>query len=196
MGKAVAFYGDFIDPFCYIGYKNLMRAADKHQTPIIWKGFEMNVDTPAEGLDLHRGENSDLHAAMWATVTQMAIQSGLEFKKPPRVPNTFLAHSLLKMTPNLNVKKLLIDRIYHAYFQCQIDIGSWDMLSDLMKDLKYTTQMEKKDIHFEAIHAELEKNRSAALRHQFLGMPGFQYRQKTYFGPRKQAEWEKILETH
>src|ERR1017187_7020773 len=84
----VIVYADFIDPFCYIGFHNLRRAAEASRTPILWRGFELNPATPPEGAVLETAGNCDLRPGMWSSVAAFAKKSGLDLAEPGLVPNT------------------------------------------------------------------------------------------------------------
>lgn len=180
-------YADFIDPFCYIGFHNLRTAAEPLKVVLEWRGFELNPDTPPEGYFLQTAGNSDLRPGMWASVKEYAARAGLSFPEPQRVPNTRLAHGLVRNAKNPLVKNPLIERIYQAYFNENRDIGSPAVLVDLAKEFGM-------DENAVAQAADLERYREEAKARQFPGMPGFLYRGKPYFGALPQTSWQSIFD--
>src|ERR1700684_1053620 len=112
----VDFYGDFIDPFGYIGFHNLRLAAGETGTTIRWKGFELRPDTQPEGEPFQTAGNSDLRGGMWASVQSYGQKAGGELIDPGFVPISRLAHGLVLAWPGpSSAKNPLIERIYQAY---------------------------------------------------------------------------------
>ena len=194
MSRRVIVYADFIDPFGYIGLQNLWGPLAAAGAVFDWRGFELNPQTPPGGMLLQTAENSDLRPGMWASVRDYAQRSGLQLAEPRWVPNTRRAQLLVRAAPNLAVKKSLIERIYRAYFSDQKDIGDRQVLQTLAEELKMPIRRDEPALA-EALPeaAVLEKNRDAAKRRAFPGMPGFAYRGKTYFGALSEERWNAIL---
>jgi len=190
-GKIII-YADFIDPFCYIGFHNLRRAAEAARIPLDWRGFELNPETPAEGSHLLTTANSDLRPGMWASVSDYAKKSGLVLAEPDFVPNTRRAHLWLKSIKNGVVKNSLIERIYQAYLSNKLNIGKVDVLAEIAKEtgmpidpfLIMETEPEGRP---------LETYRTEAIQHRFTGMPGFRFRGKTFFGALSEEAWRTIM---
>src|ERR1700733_6758871 len=123
MSRRVVIYADFIDPFGYVGLHNLWEPLKAAGAVFDWNGFELNPQTPPEGMILQTADNSDLRPGMWASVRDYASRSGLKLVEPVRVPNTRRAQLLVRAARDLDVKKSLIERLYQAYFIDQKDIG-------------------------------------------------------------------------
>jgi predicted DsbA family dithiol-disulfide isomerase len=192
-GRKIAMYGDFIDPFCYIGFHSLRQVAERRGLELGWRGFELNPATPPEGLPLVTAENSDLRPGMWASVQNLAKQAGLDFPEPQWVPNTRLAHYLVEVAKIYHVTNPLIDRIYQAYFRGHQDISQKEILIDLASTFKIPKERIIQAWENPDITRLLEQHRAEAQQHQFLGIPGFRYKGKNHFGALSQAAWEKIL---
>ncbi len=192
----VLIYADFIDPFCYIGFHNLRRAAEAAGVVIDWRGFELNPDTPPEGYDLQTAPNSDLRPGMWASVRDFAERSGLRFPEPRRAPNTRAAHRLVEMTPKSDVKNPLIERIYQAYFIGQEDIGNMQVLIGLAKEFGVSEENVLRGLEEAPLGADPERHREEAMKRNFPGMPGFLFKGKTYFGALSENHWKEILKPY
>ena len=130
--NGVDFYGDFIDPFAYIGFHNLRVAAEETGTPVRWKGFELQPDTRPEGEKFQTAGNSDLRGGMWASVQDYGRKAGLELVDTGFVPLSRLAHHLVLGWPGLpSTKNPLIERIYQAYLSEQKNIGEASVLVEI-----------------------------------------------------------------
>jgi predicted DsbA family dithiol-disulfide isomerase len=190
----LSIFADFIDPFCYVGFVNLRRAAEAARVPLAWHGFEFNPDTPTQGMPLETAANSDLRPGMWASVQGYASKSGLSLKEPHFVPKTLLPHTLV-LQASRHVKIPLIDCLFEAYFSSQKNIGDPEILINLTRPFGIS-EAEIQRAQGNARGAkELERNRSLAIRHHFPGMPGFAYRGKTYFGALSTESWPPILKS-
>ena len=185
-------YGDFIDPFCYVGFHNARHAAEAAGIPLEWRGFELNPATPLEGSLLQTASNSDLRPGMWASVAEFARKSGLALAEPSKVPNTRLALLWVQQVREPDVKNSLIERIYQAYLSDKKDIGDPSVLAALAAESGLS---DKPILEFavERDGARLERVRQQALRHQFPGMPGFVFRGKTHFGALSENAWNDII---
>lgn len=189
----ILIYADFIDPFCYIGFHSLRPLAERRGIEIDWRGFELNPDTPAEGLRLETGANSDLRPGMWASVDALAKKADLTIPEPQWIPNTRLAHELVELGKKFDVKNPLIESIYQAYFISRKDIGHADVLTSVAADMGLSFKQILSALEPQRYRKLLDFHRIEAHRYQFPGMPGFVYKGKTYFGALSTEAWEKIL---
>jgi len=192
-GRRISIYADFIDPFCYIGFQTLRHLAEAKKLTLDWRGFELNPGTPPEGLPLTTAANSDLRPGMWASVNALADRAGLSFPEPRFVPNTRAAHFLVNWVKKPAVKNPLIDRIYQAYFIGQRDIGQIEVLIELASHFDISAEQVQAaagDVH---AGAALKANRADAEKRRFTGLPGFVFRDRTYFGALSRQAWEEIF---
>ncbi len=191
--KRIYIYADFIDPFCYIGFHGLCQAAGS-RWPLEWRGFELNPDTPREGMPLEIAPNSDVRAGMWSSVAALAMRFGLRLHQPRLVPNTRLAHGLVQGVPH-RVKIPLIERLYQAYFSGQsLNIGDPLILADFARDFGVSAKVTARALAQTAMDERLMTFRAEAMGHAFKGLPGFAYGKKTYFGAVSAEQWRRIYE--
>lgn len=190
--RRILIYADFIDPFCYVGFHSLRQAAGSDWR-LEWRGFELNPDTPGEGMALETAGNSEVQIGQWASVRSIGVRAGLFLKQPPFVPNTRLAHSLV-LGVQRHVKIPLIERIYQAYFSDQSDIGSIAVLADLAGSFGVSVKQVEAILNDGSWVKKLETHRREAMKRQFPGMPGFvRGWNKIYFGALSQKDWEKEM---
>jgi predicted DsbA family dithiol-disulfide isomerase len=191
----VRFYGDFIDPFCYVGFHNLRAAAEKSGVSIRWCGFELNPDTPDDGYRFETAGNSDLRKGMWTSVQAYAQQAGINLSDPGFAPNSQKAHFLILHWPGKGtVKNPLIERIYQAYLSDHKDIGKSSVLIELASGFGVSSQT-CEEILRRGEKAILEKHRQEAFKMQFPGMPGYRFRNRTRFGALPQSAWNVVFQT-
>ena len=192
-GRKISLYADFIDPFCYIAFHTLRPLAESRGIELDWRGFEFNPATPPEGLPLVTAENSDLRPGMWASVQNLARRAGLDFPEPQRVPNTRLAQILVATVPVPAVTNPLIERLYQAYFRGRQDIGQSEILIDLATAFKIPQERLRAAWSDPRQTQRLEAHRTEAQSRRFMGLPGFVYRGKNYFGALSEQAWKEIL---
>ncbi len=190
--KKIIVYADFIDPFCYIGFHNMRKAATVEKISIEWRGFELNPETPEEGSYLIATLNSDLRPGMWASVEGFAKKAGLVLSQPDQVPNTRLAQLWVQTVRKSDVKNSLIERIYQAYLSDKKNIGQEDVLLGIARELALPEEPLKR-LAATRDASVLEQFRQEAVKREFPGMPGFVYRGKTYFGALSEDAWRTIL---
>lgn len=191
--STVVIYADFIDPFCYLGYHSLKAAAEPLGINLEWRGFELNPDTPPEGYSLETGGNSDLRPAMWASVASLAKTHGLSFPEPQRISNTRQAQLLANFAQKYDAKNPLIERLYQAYFSDLRDIGNSDVLLTIAREFGIEKEVARRAMEDPKGADRLEKFRQEAKHHHFVGMPGYLWKGRRYFGALSTAAWQPIL---
>jgi predicted DsbA family dithiol-disulfide isomerase len=192
---SVDFYGDFIDPFGYIGFHNLRQAAEEAGTSIRWKGFELHPDTRPEGERFQTAENSDLRAGMWASVRSYGQKAGLDLVDPGFAPQSRLAHQLVLAWPGSpSTKNPLIERIYQAYLSERKNIGEASVLVEIAGCFGISQNV-CCGVLRNGPSAQMARHRAEATRFRFPGMPAYRFRNQTSFGAVSTEEWRRIFKT-
>lgn len=132
---------DFACPWCFIGSRRLAQVLGPRLAPggdatIRYHPFQLNADTPAEGVDLrehlrtHYGADPE---EMFARVETAARDAGiaLNFKVIRRLPNTLSAHILAAAMKDSATQRALVDAIFTAYFLEGRDISSPAVLGEI-----------------------------------------------------------------
>ena len=139
----ISIYSDVICPWCYVGKRRLeaaLRAPGMpQQLAVTWRPFELNPDMPAEGRERTAYRAAKFGPAKAQQLDQQMTATGREvgiifaFDKQPRTPNTRLAHRLIwqAQRQGLEAQNALVDRLFKAYFEQGLDIGSKDVLLEL-----------------------------------------------------------------
>jgi len=150
---SIEVFFDLICPWCFIGkreldlaLRNFAIARPDTTIRLLWRSFPLLPDTPTGGLDYESFYERRLGgpaavAARRAQVLNAAQASGLQlhFERIRRMPNTFLAHTLVQQAVTqqpgaANVQLFqseLIERLFKAYFIEGLDIGDTQVLAGI-----------------------------------------------------------------
>ena len=137
----VIVYSDVICPWCYVGKRRLEAALAAPGMPAAvrfsWRPFELNPDMPAEGIErtVYRAQkfgaarSAELDARMAETGREVGID--FAFERMQRTPNTRLAHRLIWEAERQGRQDAVVDRLFRAYFEEGLDIGTAAILQGL-----------------------------------------------------------------
>jgi len=137
----IVVYSDVICPWCYVGKRRLEAALSAPGMPaavdLAWRPFELNPDMPAEGIERRvyrarkfgEARSAELDAAMAETGREVGIE--FAFPRMQRTPNTRLAHRLIWEAGRQGAQGATVNRLFRAYFEEGLDIGSAAVLEDL-----------------------------------------------------------------
>ena len=137
----IVIYSDVICPWCYVGKRRLEAALSspgmETSVELAWRPFELNPDMPAEGMErsayrarkFGAARSAELDAAMAETGREAGI--AFAFERMPRTPNTRLAHRLIWEADRQGRQGAVVDRLFRAYFEEGLDIGSGAVLESL-----------------------------------------------------------------
>ena len=133
---------DIVCPWCYIGKKRFQNAVEvlknKYDFEIDYKAFELYPEikdstTNLKDYLISKIGDSDKVESMTNQVLITAREEGItmEFKEDKIIPNTLLAHKLLKLITNTTLKAELNEALLEAYFKENINIGIQKELFDI-----------------------------------------------------------------
>jgi predicted DsbA family dithiol-disulfide isomerase len=138
---SVVVYSDVICPWCYVGKRRLEAALGDPDAPaqvrFAWRPFELNPDMPAEGIErkvyrarkFGEARSAELDRNMTETGRELGID--FAFDRMQRTPNTRLAHRLIWEAGRQGSQDAIVNRLFHAYFEEGLDIGSTEVLTRL-----------------------------------------------------------------
>ncbi|WP_099224606.1 DsbA family oxidoreductase [Listeria costaricensis] len=118
-------WSDFACPFCYIGKRNLEKAAaGREDIEIEFHSFELDQNAPKRyDEDIHQliankyGKSYEEARAMNDQIGQMAELAGLHYDFDAiQATNTFTAHRLAQFAGTEGKKEALVERLFDAYF--------------------------------------------------------------------------------
>ena len=138
---SIVVYSDVICPWCYVGKRRLETALEAPDAPaqvtFAWRPFELNPDMPAAGIErkVYRarkfGEARSAELDRNMTEIGREIGIGFAFDRQQRTPNTRLAHRLIWEAGRQGHQDAIVTRLFQAYFEEGLDIGSPEVLSAL-----------------------------------------------------------------
>lgn len=134
-------FADPVCPWCYLGKANLDRALEAnpdHPFVIEWHPFQLNPDTPAEGVDKRSyllarfGSEAQLEA-IHQRFRDIARQNGVQMDPdtPKRIPNTMNAHRVIHWAGLEGRQSLVVSALMRAYWVEGRDIGNKAVLADI-----------------------------------------------------------------
>ena len=133
---------DVICPWCYIGKRRFEKAlalvADEARIELRWLPFQLNPDTPREGLaradyrsrkfgSVERGRSLDARVAAEGQGEGIAFA----FERIERTPNTLAAHQLIEIAQQEGRGDATVDALFRAYFEQARDIGDPAVLEEI-----------------------------------------------------------------
>jgi predicted DsbA family dithiol-disulfide isomerase len=134
----ITVYSDVICPWCYVGKRRLETALDGPGMPqevaMAWRPFELNPEMPAEGITRVEYRARKFGAERSAELDRNMAEIGREvgigfaFDRMQRTPNTRLAHRLIWEAGRQGRQNEIVNRLFRAYFEEALDIGSLDVL--------------------------------------------------------------------
>jgi predicted DsbA family dithiol-disulfide isomerase len=156
---------DVVCPWCYVGYKQLERAAGmlegRAEINVRWHPFELGPDTPQEGkllADYSReryGATPEQGKGTRARIQQAGEPLGIAFNyaEDSRIWNTHRAHQLLAWAGEVGKQTALKLALFRANFTDQRNVAEEDVLLDCA---------EAAELDREAAREVLESGRFAA----------------------------------
>ncbi len=138
MALSLVMFSDFICPFCYIGFETARKLKPEFGFEIEWKGFQIHPEWPAEGMaasDYRRGMDAETRRMMWARIASLGETVGLEMKAPPLRANSRLALEAAEFAKECGKAEAFEERVYRAYFNENLNIGSQGMLGELAAEV-------------------------------------------------------------
>lgn len=133
---------DFVCPWCWLGYKQFMAAADsaKPKPQVTLRPFMLDPSVPDEGMDYKDymrakfGEgSSDRFQSTREHLETEGEKLGLsfDFSAITRRPNSLNAHRLLKWAQGQDLGNACAEALFRAYHEEGKDIGDAATLSDI-----------------------------------------------------------------
>ncbi|HZT87865.1 MAG TPA: DsbA family oxidoreductase [Stellaceae bacterium] len=130
---------DVVCPWCFIGKRRLERAmAMRPELRIhrVWRPFQLNPDIPLAGmprelyLQMKFGPGRSA-TRIHANIAAVGKAEGIDFAfdRIERVPNTLLAHRLIRLAAEAGRADAVVEALFHGYFVEAADIGDIAVLA-------------------------------------------------------------------
>lgn len=118
---------DVVCPWCHVGLASLERAAESlaadFDVRIRFRPYQLNADTPAEGVDraayyARKFPDAAALAAARAQIAGMARDMGFDFDpaRPSTLPNTLTAHQAIALAGPTGRQHAFVHALYDGYW--------------------------------------------------------------------------------
>jgi predicted DsbA family dithiol-disulfide isomerase len=132
---------DVICPWCFVGKRRFERAMALRPNLSVaraWRPFQLNPETPVEGLPRDIYLQAKFGAARNAARVHAALETagtgeGIDFAfdRIRRTPNTVRAHRMIRLAAAAGAADELVEALFCGYFLSGLDIGDIDVLAAL-----------------------------------------------------------------
>ena len=137
---------DFVCPWCWLGYRQFQRAADKTKPrPVLsFRPYMLDGTVPAEGLEYRaymKNKFGDKPDSRWTAMREHLEAEGpkygiaFDFKAITRRPNTLAAHRLMRWAQGQGLGEKCAVALFRAYLEHGEDIGDLDVLAGIAGDI-------------------------------------------------------------
>ncbi|GGX71936.1 DSBA oxidoreductase [Litorimonas cladophorae] len=137
---------DFVCPWCWLGYKQFIQAADKTKPRpnLSFRPYMLDSAVPEEGADYREymkakfGDKPDNRFnAMRDHLEAAGPDAGIafDFKAITRRPNTLNAHRLMRWAQGQDLGHECAEQLFRAYMEKGEDIGDLDILCRIAGDI-------------------------------------------------------------
>jgi len=134
-------FADPVCPWCFVGKAGLDRALEArpdHPFVVEWHPFQLNPDTPREGVDKRQylearfGGKAQVDA-VHERLREVARKAGVDLDPdvPKRIPNTLDAHRLIHWAGLEGRQSAAVGTLFRAYWREGRDIGNPAVLADI-----------------------------------------------------------------
>ncbi len=137
---------DFVCPWCWLGYKQFLQAADKTKPRpnLAFRPYMLDATVPEEGADYReymKAKFGDTPDNRFNAMKEHLIAAGpdagiaFDFKAITRRPNTLNAHRLMRWAQGQDLGLDCAEHLFRAYMENGEDIGNTDILCRIASDI-------------------------------------------------------------
>ncbi|MEP3655315.1 MAG: DsbA family oxidoreductase [Litorimonas sp.] len=137
---------DFVCPWCWLGYKQFLLAADKTKPRpnLSFRPYMLDGTVPEGGADYReymKTKFGDKPDSRWLAMREHLETAGpdvgiqFDFKAITRRPNTLNAHRLTRWAQGQNLGPACAEHLFRAYMENGEDIGDLDILCRIAGDI-------------------------------------------------------------
>jgi predicted DsbA family dithiol-disulfide isomerase len=120
---------DYICPWCYIGFTRVERLREEFDVRLEVTAFELRPGIPPEGMPREEASKGRVYPPGYLdNLRQAALDSGIDMKRPPVVPNTVKAHAATEYAREHGKLWEIHRALFRAYFEDEQDIGDPDIV--------------------------------------------------------------------
>jgi predicted DsbA family dithiol-disulfide isomerase len=199
MALNLVMFSDFICPFCYIGFETVRKLQPEFCFEIEWKGFQIHPEWPAGGMaaaEYRRGLDPETRRLMWARIASFGETVGLEMKSPERLANSRLALEAAEFAKECGKAELFEERIFRAYFNENLNIGSQGVLCELASEIGLDREQLNVALESNRYRRRLNENALAAHERGVDGVPTFFVGDYPLVGAQSEQVMRQILQRY
>ncbi len=174
---------DSICPWCFIGKRRLEKALAERpdlDVEIVWRPFQLNPETPAEGYDRKeyleaKFGDKEQAKGVYKMVRAAAEEEGLDFalETQKRLPNTIDSHRLNHWAHTAGVQDAVVEGLFRKYFIEGEDIGDPEVLISVAEDAGMEADVVRKLLEGDADRDLVLKEEAVARNMGVTGVPCF-----------------------
>ena len=143
---------DFVCPWCWLGYKQFLQAADKTKPRpnLAFRPYMLDAAVPEEGAEYRaymKNKFGDKPDSRWTAMRQHLEAAGpaagikFDFKAITRRPNTLNAHRLMRWAQGQDLGAACAEKLFRAYMENGEDIGSIDVLCRIASEIGLNAEL-------------------------------------------------------
>lgn len=143
---------DFVCPWCWLGYKQFLRAADKTKPrpKLSFRPYMLDDTVPSEGTDYReymKAKFGDKPDSRWKAMREHLETAGpdvgiqFDFNAVTRRPNTLNAHRLMRWAQGQDLGQACAEHLFRAYMEKGEDIGDIEVLCRIAADIGMDTDL-------------------------------------------------------
>ena len=123
---------DYICPWCYIGFTRIEQLRSEFDIELGACAYDLRPGTPPEGVSrAEAGKGRIYPPGYLENLRQTALDSGIDMKRPPLIPNTRLAHEATEFAKEHGKLWEIHHALFAAYFEQERDLGDIDVICDV-----------------------------------------------------------------
>ena len=123
---------DYICPWCYIGFTRLERLRSEFDIEFDACAYDLCPGTPSEGIPRAEASKGRVYPPGYLeNLRQTALDSGIDMKRPPLIPNTRLAHEATEFAKEQGRLWEIHRALFAAYFEEERNVGDIDVICDV-----------------------------------------------------------------
>ena len=199
MALNLVMFSDFICPFCYIGFETVRKLKPEFSFALEWKGFQIHPEWPAAGMaaaEYRRGMDPETRRMMWARIASLGETVGLEMKSPDLLANSRLALELAEFAKECGKAEIFEERIFRAYFNENLNIGSQGILGELAAEVGLDRDELNLALESNRYERRLNDNALAAHERGVDGVPTFFVGDYPLVGAQSEQVMRQILQRY
>ena len=178
MSDHIDFYFDFISPYAFIAYKNIIKIENIkfNYKPILLGGLHNLVDITAPAFNKFKLKNMKNDCELISKKNKISFIWNSKFP----INSLYIMRGYLAV--EVSKKKEYLETFFNAYWQNDIDLTDEKNIIHLLENLSINHEDFFKSISKQEIKDELKNFTSEAFKKEIFGAPTFVVNNKIFWG--------------